>query len=146
MPEKKVLREGRVDQISLGELCDDLKSYIKKHPTQYKDQVNPPQRLDRIKTDLGDLSAANVKPKDIEKWLDGLTNLHAQRGHGELLADASVNRYRVTLSSVYKRGISNEKVAENPVKGTSQRRLDNGVIRWLKPNEERPSARLYIGA
>jgi site-specific recombinase XerD len=53
------------------------------------------------------------------------------------VADATYNRYRVTLSSVYKRGIKNEKVAENPVKGTSQRKLDNSVIRWLKSHEEK---------
>lgn len=80
MAEKRVLREEKVDRITLGELCDELKGYIKKHPTQYKDQVNPPQRLDRIKTDLGDRPAASIWPKDIEEWLDGLTNLHAQRG------------------------------------------------------------------
>jgi site-specific recombinase XerD len=137
MAEKKVIREEKVDRITLGELCDDLKVYIKKHPTQYKDQVNPPRRLDRIKTDLGSRPAASIKPKDIEVWLDGLMNLHAQRGRGKPLADASVNRYRVTLSSAYKRGIKNENVTENPVKGTSQRKLDNGVIRWLKLHEEK---------
>ena len=42
----------------------------------------------------------------------------------------------VTISSIYKRGIRNEKVIENPVKGTSQRKLKNGVIRWLKSDEE----------
>ena len=137
MAEKKVLREEKVDRVTLGELCDDLKGHINKHPTQYKDQVNPPQRLDRIKTDLGSRPAASIKPKEIEAWLDGLINLHAQRGQGKPLGDATVNRYRVTLGSAYKRGIKNEKVTENPVKGTSQRKLDNGVIRWLKLHEEK---------
>ncbi len=135
--EKEARRQAQVNAISLGELCDDLKLFIKKHPTQYKDQLNPPRRLDRLKADLGDRPATSIKPKDIEVWLDGLMNLHAQRGRGKLLSDASVNRYRVTLSSVYKRGIKNEKVTENPVKGTSQRKLKNGVIRWLKPDEEK---------
>lgn len=135
--ERKAIHERRANAVSLAELCDDLKVYIKKHPTQYKDQLNPPRRLDRIKADLGTRSAASIKPKEIEAWLDGLTNNHAQRGRGRLLADASVNRYRVTLSSVYKRGIKNEKVTDNPVKGTSQRKLKNSVIRWLKHDEER---------
>ena len=137
MAEKKVLREEQADRVTLAELCDDLKAYIKKHPSQYKDQVNPPQRLDRIKAEIGDRQAAGMKPTDIEEWLDGLKNLHAQRGRGKPVADATYNRYRVTLSSVYKRGIKTEKVAENPVKGTSQRKLDNNVIRWLKPHEEK---------
>lgn len=137
MAEKKAFLEEKANRITLGELCDDLKDYIAKHPTQYKDQLNPPRRLDRIKADWGGRPAAGIKPKDIEAWLDGLTNGHAQRGRGKLLSDASVNRYRVTLSSAYKRGIMNEKVTDNPVKGTSQRKLDNGVIRWLKPHEEK---------
>lgn len=135
--ERKAIREAKANAVTLGELCDDLKAYVKKHPTQYKDQVNPPRRLDRIKAELGTRSAASIRPKDVEKWLDGLTNGHAQRGSGKPLADASVNRYRVMLSAVYKRGIKNEKVTDNPVKGTSQRKLKNSVIRWLKPEEEK---------
>ena len=137
MAEKRAIREEKANRITLGELCDDLKVYIRKHPTQYRDQLNPPRRLDRIKADLGNRPAALIKPKDIEAWLDGLTNGHAQKGKGKLLSDASVNRYRVTLSSVYKRGMRNEKVTENPVKGTSQRKIKSGVIRWLKPDEEK---------
>ena len=89
LAEKETRRQAKLNAITLGELCDDLKVYIAKHPTQYKDQLNPPRRLDRIKADLGDHSAAKLKPKEIEAWLDGLTNGHAQKGKGKLLADAS---------------------------------------------------------
>lgn len=133
----KAEKAERLSAVTLGELCDDLKDYISKHPTQYKDQLNPPQRLDRIKADLGNRSASSIRPKDVENWLDGLVNAHAQKGKGKLLADATVNRYRVTLSSVYSRGIKREKVAQNPVRSTSQRKLKNGVIRWLKADEEK---------
>lgn len=137
MAEKRALRDEKANRITLAELCDDLKVYIAEHKTQYRDQVNPPRRLDRIKADLGNHLAGGIKPREIEARLDGLTNGHAHKGKGKPLSDASVNRYRVTLSSVYKRGIKNEKVTENPVRNTSQRKIRNGVIRWLKPNEER---------
>ena len=139
MAEKKALREEKASGVTVGELCDDLKDYVAKHPTQYKDQVNPPRRLNRIKEGLGDRPAADLKPREVEAWLDGLTNGHTQKAKdkGKPLADASVNRYRVMLSAAYKRGIKNEKVTDNPVKGTSQRKLKNGVIRWLKPEEEK---------
>lgn len=137
LAERKAIQDARISSVTVGNLCDDLKTYIAKHPTQFKDQLNPPRRLDRIKAALGDRAAASIRPHEIEKWLDGLTNGHTQKGKGKLLSDASVNRYRVTLSSVYKRGIRNEKVTENPVKGTSQRKLTNGIIRWLKPEEEK---------
>jgi len=135
--QKKALREEKASGVTVGELCDDLKDYIAKHPSQYKDQLNPPRRLDRIKADLGDRIAASLKPREVEAWLDGLTNGHTQRGTGKLLSDASINRYRVMLSAAYKRGIKDEKVTDNPVKGTSQRKLRNNIIRWLKADEER---------
>lgn len=122
---------------TVKDLCDNLKKYIAEHPTQYKDQVNPPRRLERIKADLGNRIAASVKPAEVEAWLDGLTNGHDKKGKGKPLSDASVNRYRVMLSAAYKRGIKEEKVLDNPVKGTSQRKLNNNVIRWLKPDEEK---------
>jgi len=65
--------------VTVGELGDDLKNYIAKHPAQYKDQVNPPRRLARIKAGLGDRYAAGLKPREIESWLDGLTNGHIQK-------------------------------------------------------------------
>jgi len=34
--------------LTIGELSDDLKTYIAKHLSQYKDQVNPPRRLDPL--------------------------------------------------------------------------------------------------
>ena len=80
MREKRALGEENREKVKVGELCDDLKLYIANHPTQYKDQVNPPRRLDRVKRNLGDRAAVNLRPKDIEAWLDGLINDHAQRG------------------------------------------------------------------
>ncbi|WP_433972804.1 hypothetical protein [Tunturiibacter lichenicola] len=137
MEEKKAIRADRDTSVTLGELCDDLKVCIAEHPTQYRDQVNPPRRLDRIKAGLGDKPASSLKPREAEAWLDGLTNSHAQGGKGRPLSDASVNRYRVMLSAAYKRGIRDEMVTDNPVKGTSQRKPKNGVIRWLQPDEEK---------
>lgn len=132
-------RAEMIAGVTVAELCDDLKDYIAAHPTQYKDQVNPPKRLDRIKEGLGDLHAAALKPREVEAWLDSLTNGHTQKleKKGKPLSDATVNRYRVMLSAAYKRGIKNEKVTDNPVRGTSQRKLKNSVIRWLKPDEEK---------
>ncbi|MDE1161178.1 MAG: site-specific integrase [Acidobacteriaceae bacterium] len=65
-----------------------------------------------------------------------MVNLHVQRGKGKPLADASINRYRVTLSAVFQRAIKNEKLSDNPVRGTSQRKVRNSVIRWLRAEEE----------
>jgi hypothetical protein len=39
--EKKALREEKASEVTIGELCDDLKNYIAKHLTQYKDRSIP---------------------------------------------------------------------------------------------------------
>jgi hypothetical protein len=70
MAERKALHEAKAKRVTVRELCDDLRLYVAKHPTQYRDQVNPPRRLDRIKADLGERSAASMKPKEIEARLD----------------------------------------------------------------------------
>jgi hypothetical protein len=69
MEEKKAIRADRDTSVTLGELCDDLKVCIAEHPTQYRDQVNPPRRLDRIKAGLGDKPASSLKPREVEAWL-----------------------------------------------------------------------------
>jgi integrase len=137
LAEKKELAASRESSMLLSELCDDLAAYIKANPTQFKDQRNPPIRLARIKAEIGHLPAASLKPKDVEAWLDGMKNRHVHRVEDKQLSDASVNKYRTVLSSVYRLAIRKEKASSNPVKGTVQRKIDNSVIRWLRPDEER---------
>ena len=52
-------------------------------------------------------------------------------------APATVNRYKVTFSSIYRYGRQRDKVAVNPAREVRQRKLNNGVIRYLKPEEEK---------
>lgn len=74
--EKAARVQANLNAVTVPELCNDLKDYIAAHPTQYKDQVNPPRRLDRIKAGLGDRIASGLKPREVEAWLDCLTNRH----------------------------------------------------------------------
>jgi site-specific recombinase XerD len=48
-----------------------------------------------------------------------------------------VNRYKVTFSSIYRYGKQRDKVRVNPAREVSQQKLNNGVIRYLKPEEEK---------
>jgi hypothetical protein len=41
MAKRKALHGLKASTLTLGELCDDLKVYIAKHPTQFKDQLKP---------------------------------------------------------------------------------------------------------
>jgi integrase len=112
--------------VLVSELCDDLLKHIKSKPNVYKDQRNPPYRIGVIRKKFGQRTAVSIRPFEIADWLDSLDR-----------APATINRYKVTLSSVYRYGRQRDKVAVNPAREVKQLRLNNGVIRFLKPDEEK---------
>lgn len=112
--------------VLLAELCDDLLRHIQSKPNVYKDQRNPPYRIGLIKKKFGDRPAGSIRPYEIADWLDTLGR-----------APATVNRYKVTFSSIYRYGKQRDKIQVNPAREVSQQKLNNGVIRFLKPDEER---------
>ncbi len=107
------------------ELCDDLLRHIQSKPNVFKDQKNPPHRIGLIRKEFGDRIATSVRPYEISDWLDGLDR-----------APATINRYRVTFSSIYRYGKQRDKIQVNPARDVGQQKLNNGVIRFLKPDEE----------
>ena len=48
----------------------------------------------------------------------------------------TLNRLKAHLSAIYQHGKLRDKVQVNPARDVKQRRMNNGVIRWLKPDEE----------
>ena len=115
-----------MSSVLLSELCDDLLRHIQSKPNVYKDQRNPPFRIGLIREKFGDRPAASIRPYEIADWLDSLKR-----------APATVNRYKVTFSSIYRYGKQRDKVRVNPAREVSQQKLNNGVIRYLKPEEEK---------
>ena len=111
--------------VQVSELCDDLLRHIQSKPNVYKDQRNPPYRIGVIREKFGDRPAASIRPFEIADWLDSLDK-----------APATINRYKVTLSSIYRYGKQRDKVQVNPAREIRQMKLNNGVIRFLKPEEE----------
>lgn len=112
--------------VLLRELCDDLLRHIQSKPNAYKDQRNSPYRIGLIKKTFGDRPAASIRPYEIADWLDTLGK-----------APATLNRYKVTFSSIYRYGKQRDKIQVNPAREVTQQKLNNGVIRYLKPEEER---------
>ncbi len=47
-----------------------------------------------------------------------------------------MNRYRATLSLIFRLGVANRKVEENPVKLVKHKREHNGRVRFLSDPEE----------
>ena len=125
--------------VTVGELCDDYLELIKTRPDRFRDQLNPERRVTAIRTAFGDRPAADVLPLDIEKWLNGIQRL-STKGNGNTEAKAlmpgTLNRFKAHLSAVYQHGKLNSKVQHNPARDVKQRRMNNGVIRFLTPAEE----------
>ena len=112
--------------VLISELCDDLLRHIQSKPNLYKDQRNPPYRIGLIRAKFGDRPAVSIRPFEIADWLDGLD-----------WAPAAINRYKVTFSAIYRYGKQRDKVKVNPAREVSQQKLNNGVVRYLKPEEEK---------
>jgi hypothetical protein len=112
--------------VLIFELCDDLLRHIQSNPNIYKDQRNLPYRIGLIREKFGARLAASIRPYEIADWLDSLDG-----------APATINRYKVTFSSLFRYGKQRDKVSVNPAREVSQQKLSSGVVRFLKPEEEK---------
>lgn len=88
------------DGVTLGDLCDRLLQQIINNSHQYKDQLNPPQRIGRIKKTFGNRPAAGIKASEIADWLGGLKQTPATR-----------NRYKAVFSAVFSYGKKRDLIA-----------------------------------
>lgn len=124
-PKTKTELENTASTVTLGELCDDLLRHIQSKPEVYKDQKNPPFRIGRIKKHFGHRPASTIRPFEIMDWLEALD-----------AKPATQNRYKATFSSIYRFGKQRDKVNVNPVRDVRQAPVNNGIIRYLRPEEE----------
>ena len=108
-----------------------MKAKIAADPEHYRDQYNPPRRIERIREAFGDRPAESIRPFEITNWLSSLKTPKGQR-----ISDGTWNRYRTMFSSLYAWGKQQEKVSVNPVREFHRRKEPDGVIRWLDPEEE----------
>jgi integrase len=79
--------------------------------------------------DFRDRAADSITPQDFERHI---TRMAEERSW----APASVNRYRALISLVFRLGIENGKVKENPARLIKHRQVNNTRTRWLSPEEE----------
>jgi site-specific recombinase XerD len=113
------------DGTPLGDLCDGLLQHIIDNPKQYRDQRNPPLRINRIKKKFGSRAAASIRPYEIADWLEGLK-----------VSAATSNRFKTQFSSIYVYGKRRDKISVNPVRDVKQQKVTTKLIRWLDDEEE----------
>jgi site-specific recombinase XerD len=96
------------------------------HKRTYQDDV---LRMPWLLADFRERAADSVTPQDFEHHI---TRMAEERNW----APASVNRYRALISLVFRLGIENGKVKENPARLVKPRQVNNTRTRWLSPEEE----------
>lgn len=123
---KKLPESLRTPMVSFTELAHDALIYSKTHKRTYQDDVF---RMPRLLGAFRDRPADSITPQDLEHHL-------AQTTEENHWAPATVNRYRALISLVFRLGIENGKVRDNPARLVRPRQVNNSRTRWLTPEEE----------
>ncbi len=118
-----------------AELAKDALAYSKAHKRSYGDDVI---RMEKLLSSFRERSAESITPRELERFL-------AQNAEENDWAPATINRYRALLSLVYRLGIENGKVRDNPARLVKHRQENNARARYLSAEDE-TRLRAYIQA
>lgn len=112
--------------VSFAELAQDALEHSRLYKRSASDDE---ERMRLLLSWFGSTPADELKPSTIE---GKLATARKQRRW----APATVNRYKALLSLVYTLATRDGKVTVNPVRLVKRLREDNGVVRYLLPDEE----------
>ena len=110
-------------KVKFGELVEDAIAHCRSHNRGYKTDES---RLGILRSKFGELAAESIPVSEFRRWMD-------DQGHWSI---ATKNRYRSSLSLVYRLGFENGKVKVNPARMIKQRTEPNHRLRWLSDGEE----------
>jgi len=113
---KKLPEKLRSRVVRFSELAADAEAYCK---TNNLGQQFDVYRIGRLKEEFG-IGPALVPIKDLRDWFD------AQKWK-----PGTYNRYKTTLSLIYRLGTENKKVESNPAKMLKHKTEDNERVRFL---------------
>jgi tetratricopeptide (TPR) repeat protein len=123
---KKLPENLRTPVVSFAELAKDTLDYSKVHKRSYGVDLI---RMEKLLAAFRDKPADGITPQDLERHL-------SQTAEENDWKAATVNRHRALVSLVYRLGIQNGKVKENPARLVKHRQENNARVRWLSPEEE----------
>ncbi|MGH9771886.1 MAG: tyrosine-type recombinase/integrase [Candidatus Acidiferrales bacterium] len=123
---KKLPESLRAPGVSFAELAHDALVYSKTHKRTYEDDA---LRMPWLLAAFRERPADSITPQDLEHHL-------ARISEERNWAPASVNRYRALMSLIFRLGIENGKVKENPARLVKPRLVNNARTRWLSAEEE----------
>lgn len=118
----KLPENFKAKPVEMRELVNAALEYSKNNNRGHKqDRL----RLLHILREFGNRTAESITPQEIERWL---TSNGWSAG--------TINRFRSTLSLVFRLGIAARKIEQNPIGQVKHRREDNGRVRYLTQAEE----------
>jgi site-specific recombinase XerD len=123
---KKMPENLRQKAVSFSELAADAIEHAKAHKRTHEDDVI---RLKPLESAFGTRAAESIKPQEIDRWLNA-------EGQERNWKPATYNRYRALISMIYREGIKNSRVKDNPARRVQKRKENNTVVRFLSAEEE----------
>jgi integrase len=122
MQRVKLPENFKAKPVEMRDLINEAVTYSRNNNRGFKqDRL----RLQHILKEFGSCTAVSITPQDIERWL---TSNGWSAG--------TINRFRSTLSLVFRLGIASRKIEQNPIRQVKHRREDNGRTRYLTADEE----------
>jgi site-specific recombinase XerD len=115
---KKLPEKLRAKAVTFGELADDGREYCKRNNAGYGRSEK--YRIQALKDQFGARNAESITPQDFERWFEE-----------KEWQPATVNRFRTTLSMIYREGVSNKKVIGNPARLIRHRKGATERVRYL---------------
>src|SRR5207302_4590768 len=112
---KKLPENFRCKPVSFDTLAEDALNYSKTHKRSHRSDK---WRMAALRKTFGSLAAESLTPLEFERWL---THQAAQNEW----KPATVNRYKALISLIYRLGIDNRKVKENPARLIRRRPENN---------------------
>jgi len=107
--------------VKFSELADDALEYCK---ANNRGQQFDGYRIARLVAEFGNRNA-DIPVADFRSWFED-----------QKWKPGTQDRCRSTLSVMYRLGIENKKISENPARLLKHKHEDNGRVRFLKPEEE----------
>lgn len=120
---RKIARPLRQRERTFQELANNAIDYAKKHKANPTDDE---QKIGILTTEFGDRPASKLTQQEFAAFLESRNT-----------SPATFNRYRATLSMIYREAIRNGWTEQNPARLIKAKREDNGRIRYLLPDEEK---------
>jgi site-specific recombinase XerD len=128
-----VTPRGRRRGISFGELASAAMEHrrLRIRPRSHEADLS---RIKELHPLIAHRPAAEITPGEINKALDAL--LTGQHASGHHISQATANRYRSLISSIFAFGVQAGHVGQNPVRQVKRLKESDPVVRYLSADEE----------